>query len=68
VTLSVEADGGVVGVAGLVAGPTERHCVYARVAPDGLEVWYPPRIYLEPGEASCAADEAISRRTQRSPH
>lgn len=67
-TLSVDEVDGVIGVAGLATGRMNRDCVYARLAPDGLEVWYPPRIYLSPGEAACAADEAISRRTQRPPH
>lgn len=59
---------GVIGVAGLAVGRTNRDCVYARLAPDGLEVWHPPRVLRSPGEASCTAGEAIARSTQRAPH
>lgn len=68
VDITVEVSGDTIGVAGLVAGPMLRDCVYARLTPSGVETWYPPHVYEQAGETSCVAAEAFSEFTRHSPH
>lgn len=57
--------GGVIGVA-LRERPGV--CLFARVRPQGVEVWWPSRIQAMPGESSCSAAEAVYGHAQRAPH
>jgi hypothetical protein len=56
---------GVIGVA-LREGPGR--CLFARVRAAGVEVWWPSRIQVMPGEGSCSAAEAAYGYAQRPPH
>jgi hypothetical protein len=66
--ITVEVAGDTIGVAGLVAGPMLRDCVYARVTAAGVEAWTPPHVYEQAGETSCDGVEALSDFTRHSPH
>jgi hypothetical protein len=68
VAIDVATQGEMIGVAGLVAGPMLRDCVYARLSPAGVESWVPPHVYEQAGETSCIGAEAFSDFTRHAPH
>ena len=68
VAIDVATQADLIGVAGLVAGPMLRDCVYARLSPAGVEAWVPPHVYEQAGETSCTGGEAFSDFTRHAPH
>lgn len=68
VSLNVDAANGTIG-AGIRAPAPTRDCLLGRRLPDGqVEVWIPPEILVEPGEASCDGLTAVAGGAQTSPH
>jgi hypothetical protein len=54
---------------GVAVAASRYECVLAAVAPAGrVPTWRPPRVYLQPGEAGCAAGAAAHRDLTRPPH
>jgi hypothetical protein len=60
----VTADGGDVGLA--LTGDGD--CLLARRIGRSVEVWYPPRITVQPGELSCSPETALAGLAQAAPH
>ncbi|MDP9844889.1 hypothetical protein [Streptosporangium lutulentum] len=56
------------GVIGIALRERPGVCLFARVRPQGTEVWWPSRIQAMPGESSCSAAEAVHGHAQRAPH
>ncbi|MER6511361.1 hypothetical protein ABT158_31400 [Nonomuraea sp. NPDC001636] len=56
------------GVIGVALRERPGTCLFARVGPQGVEVWWPSRVQAMPGESSCSAAEAAHGHAQRPPH